>query len=400
MITKAPILTQAGQNMLIRAISGDELIFTCFKIGNGSLPDDSNGAELTDLINPLVSFGISDIDKSESGFLKINGRFDSTDVSLDFQWRELGLFAKIDDEEILYCYINDGDNAGMLRANESDVLAEQNITLVIAIGESENVTAILSEGTLYATKEELNSHVKNEMNPHKVTKAQIGLGEVPNVSTNNQTPTYTKAEELSALSSGEKLSTAFGKIAVAVESLITHLKDKKNPHKVTLSQIKAAAEKHGHSAADITSGALGINRGGTGATTASEAESKIMPVSTISRSSFCKLYSDATERNSAITIASSEIKKIGKRINGTIIFNNVTASPNCKLQLIQIESAYRPSGSHVGIVNVMTFAGGTYSARCGYINADSSNNGIVTILLPTANGTYDSVEVFFDYYIN
>ena len=160
MITKAPILTQAGQNMLIRAISGDELIFTCFKIGNGSLPDDSNGAELTDLINPLVSFGISDIDKSESGFLKINGRFDSTDVSLDFQWRELGLFAKIDDEEILYCYINDGDNAGMLRANESDVLAEQNITLVIAIGESENVTAILSEGTLYATKEELNSHVK------------------------------------------------------------------------------------------------------------------------------------------------------------------------------------------------------------------------------------------------
>lgn len=58
-----------------------------------------------------------------------------------------------------------------------------------------------------------------------ITKANIGLGNVPNVSTNNQTPTYTTASSNAELSSGEKLSVAFGKIAKAIKSLISHLAD-------------------------------------------------------------------------------------------------------------------------------------------------------------------------------
>lgn len=50
-------------------------------------------------------------------------------------------------------------------------------------------------------------------NPHGITKTDVGLSNVPNVSTNNQTPTYTVPDEASELSSGEKLSVAFGKIA-------------------------------------------------------------------------------------------------------------------------------------------------------------------------------------------
>lgn len=57
------------------------------------------------------------------------------------------------------------------------------------------------------------------------TPAEVGLGNVPNVSTNNQTPTYTEASSLSRLSSGEKLSTAFGKISKAITDLISHLSD-------------------------------------------------------------------------------------------------------------------------------------------------------------------------------
>jgi hypothetical protein len=58
-----------------------------------------------------------------------------------------------------------------------------------------------------------------------LTKANIGLGNVPNVTTNNQTPTYTAATALTALTSGEALSTAFGKMAKAVADLISHLAD-------------------------------------------------------------------------------------------------------------------------------------------------------------------------------
>jgi hypothetical protein len=41
------------------------------------------------------------------------------------------------------------------------------------------------------------------------------------------------------LTSGEKMSVAFGKIAKAIASLISHLADKSNPHGVTASQIGA-----------------------------------------------------------------------------------------------------------------------------------------------------------------
>lgn len=60
-------------------------------------------------------------------------------------------------------------------------------------------------------------------NPHDVTKEQVGLGNVPNVSTNDQIPTYTEASTLEALKSGEKLSVAFGKIAKAIKDFINHI---------------------------------------------------------------------------------------------------------------------------------------------------------------------------------
>ena len=51
------------------------------------------------------------------------------------------------------------------------------------------------------------------------------LNNVPNVKTNDQTPTYSTAAALAKLVAGEKLGAAFGKIAKAVEELITHLSD-------------------------------------------------------------------------------------------------------------------------------------------------------------------------------
>ena len=45
-----------------------------------------------------------------------------------------------------------------------------------------------------------------------ITPENIGLGNVPNVTTNNQTPTFTEAAVRENITSGEKLSTLFGKI--------------------------------------------------------------------------------------------------------------------------------------------------------------------------------------------
>lgn len=86
-----------------------------------------------------------------------------------------------------------------------------------------------------------------------ITPANIGLGNVPNVSTNNQTPTYTASTSLTALTSGEKLSVAFGKIAKAIADLISHLAD-------TVSHITAlerTAWNNAKDKSDVTNIAYG-----------------------------------------------------------------------------------------------------------------------------------------------
>lgn len=119
------------------------------------------------------------------------------------------------------------------RAN-ADTALEGKITTEVSratMAENNLSTSISSVST------NLSSHTGNKSNPHGVTKAQVGLGNVPNVATNDQTPTYTVASENTALKSGEKLSVAFGKIAKAISSLVSHLANKSNPHGVTKSQV-------------------------------------------------------------------------------------------------------------------------------------------------------------------
>ena len=86
-------------------------------------------------------------------------------------------------------------------------------------------------------REDFDAHAASKANPHAVTKAQVGLGNVPNLTTNDQTPTYTEAASLELLASGEKLTTAFGKLAKALRSLSGHLLALDNPHGVTKSQV-------------------------------------------------------------------------------------------------------------------------------------------------------------------
>lgn len=78
--------------------------------------------------------------------------------------------------------------------------------------------------------------------------SEVGLGNVPNVATNDQTPTYTEASTLATLTSGEKLSVAFGKIKKAITDLISHIANTSNPHAVTAEQAGAAPTSHASTA--------------------------------------------------------------------------------------------------------------------------------------------------------
>lgn len=323
MISTTPKLTTAGTSLLVRALAGEAITFTGFKIGNGAAP--ANPEALTDLVNPLLSFGISGIDRSQPGQVVLRGMFDNSDVTSEFRVREFGIFAqgetvseftstgsakytlsgkpqavnsvtvngtpatvssyvpttgvvtlasapasgsivKIrypDGINLLYAYTNDGANAGMIRAYASDVVSEETVVVYLEISNSANVTAYLTPDAAYVLQSDFDDHL-NAVNPHRITAAQIGLGNVDNIHFADYKPTFTQAATLSNIESGTTFSVLFGKIMKAIADFINHLKNKNNPHEVTLNQVGAAAKEHVHSANDINSGVLPIERGGTG----------------------------------------------------------------------------------------------------------------------------------------
>ena len=259
-------LTNAGINALLRAMTGDDLVFTNLKIGNGAA---QTAAAATDLSNPLKTLEITDITVANSK-ATLSVTLSNAGVEAGFRLTEIGIFAQDqddEDEEILYAYGTEPEATADYVAASGDSVLEEEITIDAFVSNAENVSALINESTVYATKANFDAHVANTSNPHSVTKTQVGLGTVPNVATNDQTPTYTEVSSPANLTSGERLSVAMGKISKAVRSLIAHLSNTSNPHSVTASQVGAAASSHNHSAANITSGTMGVQRGGTGKST-------------------------------------------------------------------------------------------------------------------------------------
>ena len=265
MIATIPKLTDIGMSLLLRSISGEKITFTRFKVGDGWIAEGSDWRKMRDLINPLVTFDINEMDVLNSGSITLSGTFDSSDVTADFEWRELGVFCKGEDgAEMLYAYANSAEDAELLRALATDILTEQTVTLVIAVGEAANVTAIISPKEQYAQKADFEKHTDDQKNPHKVTKEQVGLGNVPNSAPQDSPVAFTEAESNETLNAGETIRVLIGKIARAVKLLYAHLNNKSNPHTVTLEHVGGAKAKHQHSANDINAGVLALERGGTG----------------------------------------------------------------------------------------------------------------------------------------
>ena len=238
MISKIPSLTDSGKALLMRALVGEALTFTRLAIGSGELAAGQDQNELTELINEELSITPASIDDTQEGLIAISGDFSSADITEDFVWRELGVFAMgEDEEEVLYAYANDGADAGTLRTLTTNILTEQTLTLVVEIGDAENVGAIFNPHTQYAPASTLTGHMNNTSNPHGVTAAQVGLGNVVNKSPENMTVAFTEAETRANIATGEKLSVMFGKIAKVITDVISHLTSTSNPHSVTASQV-------------------------------------------------------------------------------------------------------------------------------------------------------------------
>lgn len=228
-------VTNAGVEVLKKAIGGKKVTITAAKSGTDTVPE-SELKEQSVLSGTVRNATIANATNQPEGY-RVTLRVTNTGVKSSYIFKQLGLFATAEDESEVLFAILQSEN-GETVPDESE-LYTYDVSLIIAISDTSNITVNVDK-TSYVTEEELDGHKKDKTNPHGVTKAQVGLGNVPNVSTNDQTPTYTVPASNAGLVSGEKLGTAFGKIARAVASLIAHIANKSNPHSVTKAQVGLA----------------------------------------------------------------------------------------------------------------------------------------------------------------
>lgn len=276
--------TKAGIEYAALTAQGKIIEFTKGKFGDG-VRSTENITELTDLIHPLGELPISKKSVKNSTIITTTQFSNRVGGSIlpTFYLMEIGLFAKVvnadgtdDDEhpETLIGYAFDGHGDKIIGTSLSEFI----INIPLTVADVNNVTVDIdslvyptlkqfeNEVNTRKTEDEelqnsLNVHITDTSNPHGVTAEQIGLDKVPNVTTNNQSPTFTEATTRANITSGETLSTLFGKIkkfftdlkTVAFTGSYTDLSNKptsmQNPNSLTLTMNGSTTNYNGSATA-------------------------------------------------------------------------------------------------------------------------------------------------------
>ena len=101
---KGTVLTQAGRNILAKALTGAQLQFTKVQLGDGVWDESINPEDLTALVSSRIDLPINDIEITGDGTARIRVLLTNTGLTEGFFTRELGIFAKDPEtgEETLY----------------------------------------------------------------------------------------------------------------------------------------------------------------------------------------------------------------------------------------------------------------------------------------------------------
>ncbi len=135
-------MTKAGLELLAKSQLGKTITFTKIKIGDGTITNE-DVSELEDLINVIDTLTIksSEIIEGENDSISLKVTSLIQQAEDDYYFREIGLFALDPDseEEILYGYVNKGDEATFIPENTSSIAIQELASMVVAIGNTDNV---------------------------------------------------------------------------------------------------------------------------------------------------------------------------------------------------------------------------------------------------------------------
>ncbi|MDY3947538.1 MAG: phage tail protein [Ezakiella sp.] len=148
-------LTNKGRHLLAKVQAGETLSFTKVGIGKGEPVSAEYMENMTALLEPKNYFPVTEVRDNKDGTVSIGAVLNNADVEERYFIKEIGIYARDPEEgEILYAVTSCGDASDLFSAKTDK---ELNLVLEIrvTIGNAKNVTFIIDDSLVWATKQEL-----------------------------------------------------------------------------------------------------------------------------------------------------------------------------------------------------------------------------------------------------
>ena len=150
-------ITKKGREYLAKIQAENKPInFAKIKIGDGRLDNYDNPAELEHLINQKVEKGILTLNQEHDTVI-LTTNIDNVSLRTGYYPREIGVFVNDNEQEIMYYYMNDGDETSWIPPEtDGPFKIELKLNLIAS-----NAQSIVVEGVgkdLYITKEFLETN--------------------------------------------------------------------------------------------------------------------------------------------------------------------------------------------------------------------------------------------------
>ena len=150
-------ITKKGREYLAKIQAENKPInFAKIKIGDGRLDNYDNPAELEHLINQKVEKGILTLNQEHDTVI-LTTNIDNVSLRTGYYPREIGVFVNDNGQEIMYYYMNDGDETSWIPP-ETDGPFKIELKLNLIASNAQSIVVEGSGKELYITKEFLETN--------------------------------------------------------------------------------------------------------------------------------------------------------------------------------------------------------------------------------------------------
>ena len=144
-------MTQAGINLMGKAVGGATIQFTKLVLGDGTMTGEI--LDLQGVVSPKQNVDVTRIERNDNQ-CTVGGELLTSSVKQGFFWRECGLYAMDPDQgEILYNYAY-STKPDYIAQSDSGIMEEILVSMITFVGANANVDITIDDSMVFATKKE------------------------------------------------------------------------------------------------------------------------------------------------------------------------------------------------------------------------------------------------------